>query len=357
MVRQWFITLLLILLTCQASLSGTADEEATYNFDEHQITILEPPVKPTIIDVGISLVQVIHIEAASVETPQITAQFKIRVEWQDHRLKAPTADIHKVHSYQDADAYDKLNRIFDPRITIVDGSTTLDHQHLRIYPNGTVNLSQVVTIKTPANMDLRHFPFDSQIFNFRFASSYWDDEEIDLILNPLETSMAPNAAPKSWGFDYAGYHITKSAVRSHSESFYVFSFMVHAQRDPRYFIWRLLLPLIVIVILSWNVFWMYEDSSSALGNCFVFLLTVVAFHQIANDMLPLIPTFTFLDSIVFISYGFIVIPTFQVMVTTKLENQGKREHAEIIRQYCRWFVPIGFTLTMLAATLAYFAVV
>jgi hypothetical protein len=204
-------------------------------------------------------------------------------------------------------------------------------------------------------MNLRHFPFDTQIFQFRFASTFWDDSQLDLILNPIETSLRPNAAPTAWFFDYAGYHITKSTVRAHSEMFYVFNFLVHAQRDPRYFIWRLLLPLIVIVLLSWNVFWMYEDSSLALGNCFVFLLTVVSFHQIANDMLPMIPFFTFLDSIVFISYGFIIIPTFQVMLTTKLEQQGKTQKAELIRKYCRIFVPITFVLTLLSATLAYFA--
>jgi hypothetical protein len=231
----------------------------------------------------------------------------------------------------------------------------MDHQHLRIQSNGLINLSQVVTVTTSANMDLKHFPFDSQLFVFRFASTFWDESELDLILNPLETNVMANVAPVSWNVDYAGYHITKSRVRAHSENFYVFNFMVHAQRDPRNFLWRLILPLIVIVILSWNVFWMSEDSSLALGNCFVFLLTVVAFHQIANSMLPIIPFFTFMDSIVFISYGFIIIPTFQVMVTTKLEQQGKVETAETIRRYCRWLVPICFALTMLSTTIAYFA--
>lgn len=346
---------LVVVLSLRAAGEG---EHTPYDFysDEAQITVLEPPVKPAMIDIGITLLQVLEIEPASADTPKITAQFKIRVQWQDDRLRAPPSDKHAVHAFQDADATDKLNRMFDPRISIVDGTTEMDHQHLRIYPNGVVNLSQVITVVTPANMNLTHFPFDSQIFNFRFASTYWDEEELDLQLNPIETGMIPDAAPASWHFDYTGHHIAKSQVRAHSENFYVFNFLVHAERDPRYFIWRLLLPLIVIVILSWNVFWMYEDASSALGNCFVFLLTVVAFHQIANEMLPLIPNFTFMDSIVFISYGFIIIPTFQVMVTTKLEQQGRSADAETIRKYCRWFVPISFVLTLLITTLGYFSV-
>lgn len=353
MVRQrQIIWSLMLLIASLVSKAGHTAQILSINEDE--VASIEPPAKPTIIEIGVSLLQVLHIEAASVETPKMTAQFKIRTEWNDDRLVAQNKQ-EEVKAFQGDDATQKLNNIFDPRISIVDGSTEIDHQHLRIYPNGTVNLSQVVTVTTPANMNLKHFPFDSQILTFRFASTYWDDSEIDLILNPMATSMMRGATPASWTFDYFGYHITKASVRAHSETFYVFNFIVHAERDPRYFIWRLLLPLIVIVMLSWNVFWMYEDASSALGNCFVFLLTVVAFHQIANQMLPMIPGFTFMDSIVFVSYGFIIIPTFQVMITTKLEHQGKSEQAEIIRKYCRWFVPVSFILTLLGTTFVYFA--
>lgn len=349
--RLFNVIFFMLICLCVAEAHA---EDAAHQFDDNKkLTIFEPPLKPTNIDIGISLLQVLQIEPASVEQPKITAQFKIRLQWQDDRLATPSSNEER--AYQDADATEKLSSMFDPRIAIVDGTMELDHQHLTIYPNGTVNLSKVVLVTVPANMELLLFPFDSQIFTFRFASTYWGDNEIDLVLNPLESTMMPDSAPVSWDFDYFGYHVTKTNVRAHSESFFVYNFMVHAQRDPRNFFWRLLLPLIVIVILSWNVFWMYEDSSSALANCFVFLLTVVAFHQIANEMLPLIPYFTFLDSIVFLSYGFIIIPTFQVMVTTKLEAQGRSAEAATIRQYCRWFVPLGFAVTLLITTIGYFA--
>lgn len=347
----------LLWIALYAPLAWGADKDQLHYEELSEVlqTALVPPKIPTRVLIGIKLLQIFQIDQASEEIPKLRAQFKIKIQWRDHRNETPAKGGYVVQAFQSSEAMDKLNTIFDPKIQIVDGDRNIEHIHLLIYPDGTTTISQVVNITVPANMDLKHFPFDNQIFNFRFASTLWDEETLDLILDPLETGIAEDAAPESWNIDFSSYYIAKSHVRSHSEEFQVFNFLVHATRDPRYFIWRLLLPLIVIVILSWNVFWMYEDASLALGNCFVFLLTVVAFHQIANSMLPLIPSFTFMDAIVFISYGFIIIPTFQVMITTKLENQGNKELAEKVRRYCRWAVPIIFVISLLVTTLGYFS--
>lgn len=355
MFQMHFYAVIFALVGLMSSNAFADSDGAPLDPENYNPTIFEPPELPTKIHMGVFLVKMISIEPASSENPKMQAQFKIRLQWIDRRVLALMPDKNKENAFQDDEATTRLTKMFNPRIEIVDGESKIDHQHLRVFPNGAIVLSQVVTVTVPANMQLLHFPFDSQIFQFQFASTYWEAEQVDLFLKTVESGLGEGAAPTSWHFDYSSYHVAKSSVRAHSESFYSFTFLVHAQRDPWYFIWRLLLPLVVIVILSWNVFWMYEDSASALGNCFVFLLTVVAFHQIANEMLPMIPFFTFMDSIVFVSYGFIIIPTFQVMVTTKLENLGRPEDAESIRRYCRWLVPVAFVLTILSFTLLYFA--
>lgn len=352
MALKQLATLMVFLTACHL---WALKPDAPITKESNLESLMEPPKKPTVIHIGIQLIEVKNIEPASSESPKLTAQFKLIIQWLDERLAARESQPKITYAYQDDEAVQKLNQIFNPRISIVSGSLEPIHQHLRIFPNGIVTLNQVVNITVLANMQLLHFPFDSQIFHFRFASTYWDQNRLDLSLEDTETFMSANAAPNAWSFSSSSQHISQSNVAGHIEKFSVFNFLVYAKRDPRYFLWRLIIPLLVIVILSWNVFWMFEDPSAAFGNCIVFLLTVVAFHQIANSMLPMIPSFTFIDAIVFISYGFIIIPTFQVMITTKLQYGGQAEKAARIRQYCRWYVPIIFILTMLATTLIYFA--
>jgi hypothetical protein len=318
-------------------------------------SIVDPPHHPTTIKIGAKLLQVFAIEPASKESPLMTAEFKLRIQWVDERLVASGKTQQEVRAYQDDDAVKRLNQIFDPKIHIIDGDSKTVHLSLHIFPDGTVDINHVVHVTVPANMDLTHFPFDSQTFRFRFGSSYWDDNAVDLSLLLLESGLAENAAPNAWHFDFSSYHVANDTMPAQAEVFSILSFFVHAQRNPWYFLWRLIIPLFVIVLLSWNAFWMFEDSSAALANCILLLLTVVTFHQMANAMLPMIPFFTFIDSIVFISYGFIIVPTFEVIVAAKLALKGKTELAKTIHTCCRWGVPTAFVVTMLLTTLIYFA--
>lgn len=314
-------------------------------------SLFSPPHHPTVVRLGVELLRIFSVEPPSVESPKLHARFRLHAQWIDERLAGPRAS----RSFQSEHAEEQLEKMFNPRIGIVTGETELVNSHLYISPNGIVNLVSVVNVTIEANMNLAHFPFDNQLFKFRFASSYWDEDLLDISINPQASGLKLTSSTTSWNFDFSSYYVSQNAIAGHTENFSVFNFVVHAQRDPQSFLWRLLIPLIVIVLLSWNVFWMFEDSSAAFSNCIVFLLTAVAFHQIANTMLPTIPAFTFVDAIVFISYGFIIIPTFEVMITTKLETLGRRETAEHIRRACRIGVPILFALIMLATTLIYFS--
>jgi hypothetical protein len=355
MKREFLVILSIIFLASAAQAQNKIAAPIFPHTKTHLESAILPPEAPIQLSVGAKLLKVINIEPASKDNPKIVAEFKLQTNWIDDRLATSFKDPNEVLLFQDEEATVQLAKMFDPRVIIVDGTSEFIHRHLRIYSGGAVELREVVTVTVSADMNLLHFPFDSQIFTFRFASIYWDQHSAYISLNSLETGIMDDASPESWLFDYSSYHVTTAEIRGHSETYSVLDFSVHAQRDPRYFLWRLIIPLLVIVILSWNVFWIYEDSSAALANCVVFLLTVVAFHQIANGMLPMIPYFTFIDSIVFICYGFIIIPTFQVMVTTKMERRGKKGRAYIIRKNCRWLVPIIFVLSLLFSVLGYFS--
>lgn len=349
-----FFTTALLTLFLVATTAYTNGSHQQSRTDNANLAVM-PPTMPVRVSIGVMLLRVFSIESPNTEQPTIKARFRIRTEWRDERLASWTIDESEMHEYQDDDARAQLARMFNPGIEVVDGETEAGHLHLRIFRHGLVSLSQMVDVTVPANMSLTHFPFDCQIFAFRFASAYWSQQAVDLSANSLESGSEDTAdKPEQWHFGLSSYYISKLLLGEHNEHFATFNFLLYAERDPQYFIWRLLIPLLAMVLLSWNVFWMFEDASSAFSNCIVFLLTVVAFHQIANEMLPVISDFTFLDSIVFLSYGFIIIPTFQVMVASKLEFHGKTKQAAEIRRICRWLVPTVFCIAMLTVVLIYF---
>ncbi len=342
-----------LLFCCLASSSLEANEEA-YGLDETDLGPLSPPFRPTRVKFSASLISVDDIDPPSEDNPMLTAHFALETSWPDARLAIRDKDIHEIHTFQDEAVGEKLAKIFSPKITVIGGEMQVNHEHLRIFPDGRVLLEQGVTVQVPANLTLLRFPFDSQSFLIRFGSAFWDEKEVDLIQEIASADTIEQAHNEAWKLNYRSFYVSKVALRKNHEKTSVFNFVIYAERNPNYFIWRLLLPLMVIVFLSWNVFWLHEDKALALGNCFLFLLTVVTFHETARSMLPVLSYFTFIDAIVFISYAFIIIPTIQVVLSIRLEDRGEHARMDTIRRACKWMVPVAYFLTLSATALRYF---
>lgn len=348
---KWLLSLIVFIIFFCPNL-GADDIDNSY--ENHETGHLSPPFRPTRVKFSASLIKVEEIEAASQDNPALTAEFSLEISWPDSRLAKKNQDVHKVHVFQDDEAGITLAAMFNPKISVVGGEMTIKHQHLQIFPDGRVSLEQTVSVKVPANLKLIRFPFDSQTFLIRFASIYWDDKEVDLIQEIASAETIENPDSTAWHLNYRSFYVSKVALRKGHERTSMFNFIIYAERDPSYFIWRLLIPLMVIVFLSWNVFWLHEDKALALGNCFLFLLTVVTFHDTARSMLPVLSYFTFIDAIVFISYAFIIIPTVQVVSSIRLEDRGKIALMDAIRRACKWMVPVAYFLTISITALRYF---
>ncbi|MCA9508802.1 MAG: hypothetical protein KC505_10320 [Myxococcales bacterium] len=316
-----------------------------------------PPFHPTRVKFAATLIRVEQIDAASEANPKLTAKFALETSWPDARLAKQDPDSHIIHNFHNQEVDQILSQTFNPSISVINGEMQTNHQDMKIFPDGRLQLNQIVTITVPANLNLLRFPFDAQAFLIQFASTFWDDREVDIIQEIASAEKIIDASNNAWNINYRSFYVTDLALKKSTEEKYsVFNFYIYAERDPSYFIWRLLLPLMAIVMLSWNVFWLHEDKALALGNCFLFLLTVVTFHDTARSMLPVLSYFTFMDAVVFISYAFIMIPTFQVLISFRLEYGGKIELMNNIRTNCQWAVPTLYLIINSLTLLRYFLI-
>lgn len=328
---------------------------ATNNTSVSRNAMIHPPRMPTDVTIGAYLVAVKTIEAPSVERPQFTAELELSFEWLDERLRGSLKKEELVAIYQDEDARSKLNQIFNPDLTTIDGEMQTLNEQLTIGRDGSVKHIQTVLVKVPNNFDLIQFPFDQQTFKIRLGSAFWSKSQLDLSIDLSQTGMSSTAAPVSWHFAYDSYKIATIKKGENQVDFASFEFLVNGKRDPRYYIWRLILPLMIIVVLSWHVFWMQTEKDEALSRCFVLLLTVVAFHQIASQALPKIPFITFIDVLVFLSYIYIIIPSFEVIVLSRLKGAKAITWARQVSHAARWLVPVSFLASIVISTLAYFS--
>ena len=111
------------------------------------------------------------IEHIDSDDQQWKVQITLRHLWNDQRLKFDNQDG-KVKYVKLEDP----NLIWRPDTFIVNSKKTLLHSDLlpnvmvRIYPNGNVQFSARITSIISCRMDLKRYPFDTQICSIKLAS-------------------------------------------------------------------------------------------------------------------------------------------------------------------------------------------
>jgi hypothetical protein len=122
------------------------------------------------------------------------------------------------------------------------------------------------------------------------------------------------------------------------------------RRRPLFMLRLVVLPLLIIVVLSWSVFWMDRSSvGDRISVSFVGILTAVAFQILMADVLPQISYATWMNGLV--SFSFIVMSATVVvnLVVGTLDKAGNHALGDLIDRRSRWIFPIVYFGFMLAS--------
>jgi hypothetical protein len=118
----------------------------------------------------------------------------------------------------------------------------------------------------------------------------------------------------------------------------------------------IILPLILMVMLSWSVFWMDRSSlGDRINVSFIGILTVVAYQIVVSEMLPRISYLTFMNGFLNISF-FVMCATVVInLAVGSLDKQGRAAAGDRVDYRCRWAFPLAyFGLLLLMSTVTFF---
>jgi hypothetical protein len=128
---------------------------------------------------------------------------------------------------------------------------------------------------------------------------------------------------------------------------------VEVQRASLYIGRLVILPLIVIVLLTFSVFWMDRASlGDRISVSFIGILTAVAYQVVMNDIMPRIGYVTWIDGFLNLSFLLMVGTVIINLVVGGLDQHKRHEIAHRVDVLCRWIFPI----TYLGLILSSFAV-
>ena len=245
-----------------------------------------------------------------------------------------------------------LGDIWNPRITLLNAQRTWSSypESVDITPNGEVVYRFRVWGDFSQALQLRDFPFDTQRFEVQVVAADYEPDEVVLTISEEEKSFltenysVPNWRIENWSIETRMIRFEDGSVQQGL----VFGFE-GKRRYGQYFI-KVIIPLILIVIMSWIVFWLDpREAGTQLSVSVTAMLTVMAYHIAVSSNLPDIPYVTRLDLFLLGTTLLVFASIFEVVVTSNLAHDNQIDRALGIDKLARRLFPLMFGLITLYA--------
>ncbi len=244
-----------------------------------------------------------------------------------------------------------LDKIWHPEIEMVNfKSSTNSDTSVDILPDGTVLAQERLAKTLSASLALQKFPFDRQSLQVVLESLKYDDRTVELVADSPKISIGTDSfvSLSEWQIGTATGTNSKSFFPPENQYYSRVTVQVKVTRNYGFYVLKVMLPLLLITIASWSVFWIDpREFSTQIGIAFTNLLTVVALLLVINDTLPRVSYLTMMDGFTIICFLTILIAILVLIIAHRSTTKDNYQRAYKVQQLARSIVPIGFVLSNL----------
>lgn len=291
---------------------------------------------PTKVEVEISLLDVDDVDGAS-QSFEANVYYELR--WNDPQL-----------AHEDTRGRSRpLSDIWHPRLQLFNQQRVWKSfpEMVEIAPSGDVIYRQRVWGSFSQPLVLRDFPFDRQVFEIRLGAVRFTSEQVELVVDP-ESRISERFSLPDWSV--VSWKVESKAIQivSGGKEYAGVTLSFEATRRGGYFIGKVIIPLVMIVAMSWVVFWIDpRESGTQISVAITAMLTLIAYRFAIGTNVPKLEYMTRLDLFILGSSTLVFASLIQVMVTSSYAKTDKILTAQKIDLWCRWLFPIVFVLIAL----------
>jgi hypothetical protein len=325
--------------------------------------LLDPPKNggPVVVDASFHLrdLNAIDDEAETFEFSGV-----LELSWRDERQAFDPAEVgvdEKV--YQGAYEFNELSPGWFPQVVLVNESGLFEKHGviLRVRPDGSSTLIETINATAEADLELRRYPFDQHRLDAIFEVLGADKSKVVLrtqgeppdrsgdwlrtpqwTLTRVSTSTKDRPATGASGEDVASAFVV--SVNVERKSFFVVRLVV--------------VPLILIVMLSWSVFWMERSSlGDRISISFIGILTAVAYQIVVSEIQPHISYVTLMHGFLNLSLLIMCATVLVNLIVGALDRKGESDLGDLVDYRCRWIFPLtyfGLIGVMVGVTFTFF---
>jgi hypothetical protein len=307
-------------------------ETLTGELQPTEETVLQEPIR---VKIGVKMDQITGVDQKAENFGIVNT---LQMEWQDPKLAFDPATCnckYKSLSIGDFTKYVASHGTIWPEFVYFNQQGRRDIQNgmVVVFSDGQAIYYErsTVTLQAP-DFDFRLYPFDMQTFYIRIRQVFPDHLFVFTNL-PDFSGTGKQLGEEEWVIQDQWTEI--NAVDTNSQ----YSFAFTANRHLMYYVVRIFIPVLLIIIVSWFTFFL-KDYGKRVDVASANLLIFVAFNFTISDALPHLGYATVLDLVLvttFVITGVVVI--FNVWLK-RLEVTKKESIAQTIDNYSIWLYPL-----------------
>lgn len=208
---------------------------------------------------------------------------------------------------------------------------------------------------------LTKYPLDEQRLAILVENSIYSYNQLVYIADTADSGFDDTLALPGWNItnweieSLLHEYATKFGEKSNAKESLPYSslrYQLLISRPINYFIWKLLLPLFIVLVSSWCALLLhpsYVDARTSMSS--TALLTTVFLQQSYSDTLPAVGYLVLLDQIYALSYLLIIAAIIETIITAGWANSGKQEDYDRVVRLDRPFLIAQFTVLIIGVIL------
>ena len=275
-----------------------------------------PPYQPVLVKISLYTIDIGRINS---KEQSFDIDVVVRYEWKDKRLAGKSGQY-------------PLSAIWNPNIQIfnlLDEDTRMP-KIVEVDNNGTVVYNQRYYATLKGDFDFKRFPYDEQYLPIVFGVFGYSPNQVKLVFN--KAGNEKKFSVSDWQVEPVGYNIFEKEVFTiGDEKPIVRSMLVYKFKAKRYihfYFWKVLAPMLVILFLSWAVFWIDPSQVGAqIGVSGTSILSLIAFLYRLDKILPPVAYLTKMDSFIYTSLILVFGAYLEALTSTTFALKGKKEFA------------------------------
>lgn len=323
-----------IILALCCSPFSYAQKSAVTDCNAIDVKAEQPPGpagQPVEVAVGLRLIDVTGIEDTS---QTIAVDFMVTQEWTDQRMAAFEGCQYG------------LTEVWTPQIDVINSGRLFTRLEKTVEVLANDRLRQVQRYSGPLVFiyDAHRFPFDTQDILITLLSEVYAQENVVITIDESVTGRNPAAFNiPDWSISDVNAQIVTKHFEILNRNHSAFEFHIPAERRSGYFLWKVIVPLMLIVFMSWTVFWINPSQvGPQISMSATSMLTLIAFQFAMGNMLPRLSYFTIMDRFVTGSTIIVFLALIESITTNYLVTINRENLALKIDRYCSWVFPVAF---------------